>query len=328
MSPYSSPAANPEFILVEHRAESLKTAAIIQNPDALQEVPQLHDLVVQDDDASDDGGPLNDNSTAHSSGPDNATTSTSAKKDDSNRQLEAQDSKQPGVRVQYKTPPGRAAKNLPKYKARRGLASINITGMRCSITNAAGPAGVQMAHVIARATPDDDVSKMEEVLGIIKGGFNLDSNLNVLFLIQPVHDLFDSSLAMIVPSLLHLQEVASKLDGNSAKRPSGRADIELANSLAGIIPPALKGHVYEYFYVPLDPTTNIHDWHKLLGRYRLESDPIQDVRQAEPARRSLGKREGRTSAVAMFLRLPRQRQDRTPPPLGAAARMARSAAVP
>ncbi|KIY43139.1 hypothetical protein FISHEDRAFT_78793 [Fistulina hepatica ATCC 64428] len=306
MSPDPSPVANSEFVLpnplptaedvdarlkaiaLNHeywtevkchieRREMSKTAAVIQDPDARQGALQLHEPLTRidsDDNASDDGGLLGNDTTIQPSEPDDepddATSSTSAKNPN---QLD--DTKRPCVRVLYNTPPGRAAGRLTS-KGRQSLAGINITGMRCSITNTAGHAGVQSAHIIGSATPDNVVSNVERILGIVEGGLNVNTSLNVFFLIQPLHELFDTNRVIVVPTTQELQAVIETFEDTLGKR--GRA---YANSLLDTIPPALHGHIYEYSYVPLDPPNDVHDLHKLLGRYRLAPDPTEEIRQAK-----------------------------------------------
>ncbi|KIY43126.1 hypothetical protein FISHEDRAFT_78781 [Fistulina hepatica ATCC 64428] len=249
-----------------HIQQSSKTAAVTQNPDSntLLQVPQSHNPLIDHEGASDDapddsdGVPPNDNS----------NESKSAKKD-SPILYRLDDFKRPLRTVQYKTPLGRAVGKLPS-KGRQSLACVNITGMRCSVTNAAGPAGIQAAHIIGSATPDGDISNMEGILGIVEGGFKLNT---------PLHELFDKLLIIIVPSLRELKDMIRTFRDTLDKR--GNADIQLAGSLLATIPPALHGHVYEYSFLPLDAPDHVHDWHKLVGRYRLEPDPIEEIRQAK-----------------------------------------------
>ncbi|KIY52655.1 hypothetical protein FISHEDRAFT_69646 [Fistulina hepatica ATCC 64428] len=183
--------------------------------------------------------------------------------------------KRPVLAVVYPTPEGRATGRLSSQR-RQSLASISIIGMRCCVSNVAGPAGVQVAHIVASATSDDEISLLEEALAIVPGGLNLNSSLNTFFLCQPLHNLFDSHLSIIVAPTEVLTDILAALNALDAERANGDTSKAMAASLLDTIPSDMRGHVYMYHYLPLDPLHDVHDCHKLLGRYDLKPDPIQE----------------------------------------------------
>ncbi|KIY52807.1 hypothetical protein FISHEDRAFT_69615 [Fistulina hepatica ATCC 64428] len=180
--------------------------------------------------------------------------------------------KRPVVAVVYPTPEGRATGRLSSQP---------------------GPAGVQVAHIVASATSDDEVSLLEEALAIVPGGLNLNSSLNTFFLSEPLHRLFDTLRSIIVVPTEMLTDIMDALDAEPADEDTSK---EMVASLLDTIPPDMHGHVYKYHYLPLDPLRDVHDCHKLLGRYQLTPDPIQEYQTIE----TLSSQEERRSAIATY----------------------------
>ncbi|KIY52812.1 hypothetical protein FISHEDRAFT_69620 [Fistulina hepatica ATCC 64428] len=203
------------------------------------------------------------------------------------------DTKRPVFSVVYPTPEGRATGRLSSQR-RQSLASVSIIGLRCCVSNVAGPAGVQVAHIVASATSDNEISLLEEALAIVPGGLNLNSSLNTFFLSQPLHNLFDSLRSIVVVPMKLLKDMLVALNALDAERANGGTSKKMAASLLDTIPPDMRGHVYMYYYLPLDPLDDIHDCHELLGRYDLWPDPIQEYQVAQ----TLSSKERRNKIVA------------------------------
>ncbi|KAL1734969.1 hypothetical protein EV714DRAFT_280619 [Schizophyllum commune] len=116
------------------------------------------------------------------------------------------------ARIGHITPQYRITSEDPRPRA-RDVAAVAPTGSRCAGSGKSKEnKTVQVSHIVDRATPPEELTKLERALGALLDSLNLDQRLNLVLLSSEIHIPFDKRLLIIIPTLPDLEKLYVALD--------------------------------------------------------------------------------------------------------------------
>ncbi|KIY48208.1 hypothetical protein FISHEDRAFT_59034 [Fistulina hepatica ATCC 64428] len=163
-------------------------------------------------------------------------------------------------RALYDTPEGLPAHRLQGKNKQAVLDGMWIKG-RCALLH--GKGGLELAHLVAFSTSNNEREQLERAMGIMDGGLNINTRGNLIEVCMIVHDLLDGQHGVLVPRDM----VASQVMKIAPPSPPVNRYEDL---------PYLNGErdaVREYLYVCVDRKNDIHESNLIMGRTVISPNP-------------------------------------------------------